>query len=148
MDGRFKNVVENANSGATMKFEGRNHADYWAIPDTEPSINTREGGDPQDRFGFRRMRYGLSGDIADNMEYKLDPEFADLNSIGFRNAYIASKDHSYLNSVLIGDQKRPYGLDHLNSSKYDAFLERPMIVKARTRTRGGWGFPATVIRKT
>jgi len=130
IDGSFKNVVYNGYSGATMEFEGRIHLDYWAFPDVETDIFPLEGGNPQDGFEFRRLRYGVSGSVADNMEYKLDLEFADPSSPGFRDAYIGVTDLPYFNTVLIGNQKRPYGLDHLNSSKYNIFLERPLIVEA------------------
>ena len=33
----------------------------------------------------------------------------------------------------VGNQKRPYGLDHLNSSNFMTFLERPLIVDAINR---------------
>jgi phosphate-selective porin OprO/OprP len=35
-----------------------------------------------------------------------------------------------LQKLLIGNQKRPYGLDHLYSSRYTFFQERPFIVEA------------------
>ncbi|MCA8961493.1 MAG: porin, partial [Planctomycetes bacterium] len=36
----------------------------------------------------------------------------------------------FLQTVLIGNQKRPYGLDHLNSSRYNVFIERPFVTEA------------------
>ena len=44
--------------------------------------------------------------------------------------YIGWKELPLLNELLVGNQKRPYGLDHLNSSRYNVFLERPDIVEA------------------
>ena len=35
-----------------------------------------------------------------------------------------------MQTLLIGNQKRPYGLDHLNSSRYNVFLERPFIIES------------------
>ena len=31
---------------------------------------------------------------------------------------------------MLGNQKRPYGLDHLNSSRYNVFIERPFVIEA------------------
>jgi len=57
-------------------------------------------------------------------------EFAGGNDSEFRDAYIRVKDVSWLQTVLIGNQKRPYGLDHLNSSRHNVFLERPFVIEA------------------
>src|SRR5205823_5856848 len=35
-----------------------------------------------------------------------------------------------LQTLLIGNQKRPYGLDHINSTRFTIFLERPAIIEA------------------
>ncbi len=133
IDGRFGNLVTNGYSGATLQFEGRIHYDYWAFPEAETPIFAFEGGNPQDRFAFRRLRWGVSGDVADNNFYKLDLEFAELQSIGIRDAYVGTKDLPFFNTVLLGNHKRPYGLDHLNSSKNNVFLERPMIIEGNNQ---------------
>jgi len=114
----------------TMKFSGRIHSDYWAFPDVHPGINPLEGGDPQDRFAFRRLRFGVSGKIEDNMLYKIEMEFAGGNNVEFRDAYIGVENHPLFHTILIGNQKRPYGLDHLNSSRYNVFLERPFVIES------------------
>ena len=31
-------------------------------------------------------------------------------------------------TLVVGNQKRPYGLDHLNSSRYNVFIERPFVI--------------------
>ena len=123
--------VVHGHKSPKMKFFGRIHADYWAFPAVEASINPLEGGDPQDRFNFRRLRIGVSGDLNDNMFYKYEGEFAGGNgSTSYRDAYIGFRDVPHLQTVIIGNQKRPYGLDHLNSSKNNVFIERPLIVEA------------------
>ncbi len=123
--------VVHGHKSPKLKLFGRIHYDYWSFPAVEDGINALEGGDPQDRFNFRRMRIGVSGDLTDNMFYKYEGEFAGGNgNTSYRDAYIGFKELPYLNTVIIGNHKRPYGLDHLNSSRDNVFTERPFIVEA------------------
>jgi phosphate-selective porin OprO/OprP len=118
----------------TQKWTGRVHADYWGFPNESPLANQLETGDPSvdplDRFNFRRLRFGVAGDILDTMNYKIEMEFADPSNIAFKDAYLGWQELPFLQTVLLGNQKRPYGLDHLNSSRYNVFMERPYVVEA------------------
>jgi phosphate-selective porin OprO/OprP len=117
-----------------QKWTGRVHTDYWSFPHASPGANAFENGDSdirvQDRFLFRRLRLGIQGDIPDNMLYKLEVDFNNPNNPQLKDNYIGWQDLPLLNQLLVGNQKRPYGLDHLNSSRYNVFLERPDIVEA------------------
>ncbi len=126
----------------TQKWTGRVHTDYWGFPDTSPGANAFESANPNvansgnpadavdDRFLFRRLRFGVAGEIPDLMTYKIEMEWANPNSPTMKDAYLGWTDLPYLETVLLGNQKRPYGLDHLNSSRYNIFLERPFVVEA------------------
>ncbi len=118
----------------TQKWTGRIHYDYWAFPDESALVNYLETGDPlqqpSDAMGFRRLRLGLQGDIYDTMLYKIELDFAAPHKLAFKDAYFGWKDVPWLHTVLLGNQKRPYGLDALNSSRYNVFLERPFHVEA------------------
>ncbi|QDU94710.1 OprO/OprP family phosphate-selective porin [Lignipirellula cremea] len=118
----------------TQKWAGRVHFDYWGFPDEGALPNFLETGDPnaqpQDLFAFRRLRFGVSGTIPDNMQYKIEMEFAAPNALAFKDAYLGWEELPFLQTVLLGNQKRPYGLDHLNSSRYNVFMERPFAVEA------------------
>jgi len=131
---KLKKMVVPGHDGATMKVVGRIHVDHWAFPDTSPAINIFENNDPaispQDRLGFRRIRFGVRGDLWENMLYRIEMEFAGGNNVEFRDVFIGIKDLPILHTLLIGNQKRPYGLDHLNSSRYNVFIERPFIIEA------------------
>ena len=115
---------------ASMKIFGRLNADYWTFPSQGADINALEGGVPQDRFVFRRMRIGVSGTVNDNMLYKIEMEFAGGINPGYRDAYLGWDHLPIFNRLLIGNQKRPYGLDSMNSSRYNVFMERPFAVEA------------------
>lgn len=128
-----KGVVLPGASTVTMRINARIHADYWAFPHADDGVAVLEGTpaapvDPQDRMGFRRIRLSFRGDITDNMAYRFDPEIANPRDFEWRDAFIAFKHLPVVQTVQIGNQKRPYGLDHLNSSNDNIFLERPMIV--------------------
>lgn len=126
--------VTSGHSGSTLRVIGRIHTDLWTFPDESPGVNGFETGNndipPQDWLGFRRLRLGARGNVWENMQYKLEMEFADGNDVEFRDAYLGFTDLPYLQTVRIGNQKRPYGLDHLNSSRYNVFMERPFAIEA------------------
>lgn len=146
---KLKNAAFSGHRDSTMKISGRVHEDYWAFPGNSPGTNAFETGDPnitpQDRVGFRRLRFGVAGNVWKTMEYKIEMEFAGGNKVEFRDAYLGWRDVPYLQTLLVGNQKRPYGLDHINSSRYNVFLERPFIVEGddQDSRRFGvqsWGF--------
>jgi len=114
-----------------MQFFGRIHLDYWAFPNFSEGLeDLGDDGNPQDRYNFRRLRIGIKGDLNDNMFYKYEGEFAGGNNPSYRDAFIGFKNVPYLNTVIIGNHKRPYGLDHLNSSRHNVTIERPFVVEA------------------
>ncbi len=123
-----------ANGKPTQKWFGRVHYDYWAFPDASPLANFLESGStttaPEDFIGFRRLRFGVQGDIGDTMLYKVAMDWATPKDPSMKDAYIGWKELPYLQTVLLGNQKRPYGLDTLNSSRYNVFMERPYHVDA------------------
>ena len=125
-------IVRSGTSKSSMSVVGRVHADYWAFPNTDPGIDLNEGGPqgPQTRFGFRRVRFGVRGDLPANMEYRIEMEFAGGNRIEFRDVWLGWNELPILRTLLIGNQKRAYGLDHLNSSRYNVFMERPFVIES------------------
>ncbi len=118
----------------TQKWSGRVHYDYWGFPDESPLVNFLETGDPLeqpgDMTGFRRLRFGVAGDIYETMNYKIEMEWAVPEDPAIKDAYLGWTQLPFLQTVLLGNQKRPYGLDHLNSSRYNVFMERPFHVEA------------------
>ena len=123
--------VVHGHKSPKLKFFGRIHADYWAFPNVAETLYPLElGGNPQDRINFRRLRLGVSGDLTDNMMYKFEGEYAGGVDPSYRDAFLGFKNLPFLRTVIIGNHKRPYGLDHLNSSRHNVFIERPFIVEA------------------
>jgi phosphate-selective porin OprO/OprP len=135
-----KSIVVSGTKKSTMKVSGRVHLDAWGF-DHDDSLNQSVSSDsngemdgaPDDepnRFEFRRLRFGVKGKIKDNMVYKIEMEFGGGNDSEFRDAYLGWSDLPILQKVLLGNQKRPFGLDHLNSSRFNVFLERPFVIEA------------------
>ena len=129
-------LVYHSHKNPKLQFFGRIHLDYWAFPRTDDVIFPLEAnganpdGNPEDRVAFRRLRIGVKGDLNDNVFYKYEGEFAGGVASSYRDAFFGFKELPYLNTVIIGNHKRPYGLDHLNSSRHNIFIERPFIVEA------------------
>lgn len=128
-----KSIVYSGTSKSTMKISGRVHADAWGFDggsgDEAALTRFNDGLEPQNRLGFRRVRFGVKGKVKDNMVYKIEAEFAGGNDSEFRDVYLGWSDLPVLQKVLLGNQKRPYGLDHLNSSRHNVFLERPFVIE-------------------
>ncbi len=129
-----KLFATSGHGGATAQLFGRLHVDLWTFPGDSPGANAFETGDPnispQDRVLLRRIRFGVQGDLWENMLYRIDLELSGGNDPEFRDVYLGVEDLPVLQTVLVGNQKRPYGLDHINSSRYNIFLERPFVVEA------------------
>lgn len=130
IDSTIPGLVHHGHKKPKISFFGRIHLDYWAFPAADEGAEILEGEDPLDRVEFRRMRIGVKGDLNDNVFYKYEGEFAGGEASSYRDAFIGLKNLPKFNTVIIGNHKRPYGLDHLNSSRYNVFTERPFIVEA------------------
>lgn len=123
----------------SWSWTGRIHADYWGYPKESPGIgfyehpdptNANFGTDTEDRFAFRRLRLGMKGDVLETMLYKLEVDYNNPGRPEYKDIYLGWKELPYNQTVLLGNQKRPLGMDHLNSSRYNVFMERPLVVEA------------------
>lgn len=123
----------------TFKIGGRIHADYWGFPVSSSGIGFLEhpdptradfGNDPENRFLFRRIRLEMRGDILENMMWRMQVEFDEPRAPEIRDVWIGFKNLPCNHELLIGNQKRPLGLDHLNSSRFNIFHERPLVIEA------------------
>ena len=127
-------IVVSGSSKSTMKVSGRVHLDAWGFDSDGGKEQAalqgfNDGLEPQNRLGFRRLRFGVKGKVNDNMIYKIELELASGNDSEFRDAYLGWTNLPVLQQVLLGNQKRPYGLDHLNSSRFNVFIERPYVIE-------------------
>ena len=135
----------------SLKINGRIHADYWNFTNQSPGIGFFEhpdpaednfGADPEDRFFFRRIRLNFQGDAFENVVYRMQIDFNTPDSGEMKDMYIGFKELPILGTVLVGNQKRPIGLDHLNSSRFNIFIERPLVVEAFNEDARRFGIAA------
>lgn len=140
-------LVNHGHKKPSMKLSGRIHLDYWGFPEAESGLFALEGGNPQDRFAFRRLRLGVAGNLSENVRYKYEGEFAGGNNVEYRDAYMGFDNLPWLETVLVGNHKRPYGLDHLNSSRFNVFLERPFGIEAFNQDARRLGISANGVSK-
>lgn len=127
-------------SGGDVTFElgGRIHLDYWGFLNDTPGIGFFEnpnplspdfGNDPQDRFAFRRIRLEFKGDLPASMFWRMQIDFNDVGEPQYKDVYIGFAKLPGNQKLMFGNQKRPIGLDHLNSSRFNVFTERPLPVE-------------------
>jgi phosphate-selective porin OprO and OprP len=124
----------------TFKMNGRIHADFWDFIQDDGGIGflenpvgslpaARVGTGPEDRYAFRRIRLEMKGDFTETMLWRTQMDFAKPGIAEMKDVYIGFKNLPNNQQLLVGNQKRPLGLDHLNSSRYNVFLERPFVVE-------------------
>ncbi len=117
----------------TYKLNGRVHLDQWSFTDSDPGINFLESGDPlrdpQDRWDFRRIRLTYTGNVPGNMLFRIMIDFNNPSEPELKDVYLGFNNLPHNQRLLIGNQKRPIGLDHLNSSRHNVFIERPLAVE-------------------
>ncbi|MDA1049390.1 MAG: porin [Planctomycetota bacterium] len=141
LDDKGADKGDSSSGKPTIKWSGRIHADYWGFPEHSSGISDFEhppstpaaaidGTDVEDRFAFRRIRLGMQGDILDTMLYKLEFDVNNPGTPEYKDVYLGWQELPFNQTVLLGNQKRPLGLDHLNSSRYNVFMERPLVVEA------------------
>jgi len=121
----------------TFKVGGRIHYDYWDFSNTTNGIDAFEnptgplaGTDPENRWAFRRIRLEFKGDIQESMFWRMQIDFADAETPAIKDVFIGFKELPNNQSLRIGHQKRPIGLDAWNSSRFNIFVERPLVVEA------------------
>lgn len=115
-----------ADGNFTWRFGGRLHLDA--------TFYDNEGGsDEQNGVDVRRARVEFQGTLYKHWMWKLDYEFAQIFEIrqGFRDAYIRYlfkdqiPDHPTM--ITVGQFKEYFGLESLNSSNHQPFVERALV---------------------
>src|SRR6056297_417485 len=126
-------AAEAAERKSSWELTGRVHLDNWSFPDEDAGISFLETGDPtdspEDRWDFRRIRLEFAGEVPDNMLFRIQIDFNNPAAAEMKDVYLGFNGLPHNQMFLIGNQKRPLGLDHLNSSRFNVFIERPLAVE-------------------
>lgn len=101
-----------------FKFGGRIMYDY-----NKAELN---GVADEDDFDLRRGRIFASGNVSDNWKFK--SQF-NVNGSGVEDLYLRYTGWGKAAQVTIGNQKMPFGLEELTSSKDISILERSAITE-------------------
>jgi phosphate-selective porin OprO and OprP len=94
----------------------------WFAQDTG---STAEFGNIQDDRGFRRARLAAVGDVAKNVSYMIEMDFAFPGRPSFMDVWVDVHEVPLFGNVRIGQWRQPFGLDELTSVRELTFLERP-----------------------
>ena len=114
----------------SVRVFGRVHADTWAFATPEWGDDDLGKNVPVDNTSFlRRARFGMSGKMGTSGHFKSEVDFGSPDNLAMKDVYVGLNGIPILQTVRVGNQKRPYGLDHLNSSNSNVFIERPFVVE-------------------
>ena len=106
-----------------LKIGGRLMTDwFWSSEDDDIKASTI--GEQEDGVEVRRARMYFSGLIYDNVEYKLQLDFAGAE-VTFKDAYLCITDFP-LGNLQMGNFYEPFSLETVTSSKYITFMERAL----------------------
>jgi phosphate-selective porin OprO/OprP len=87
-------------------------------------------GDLQDGFFIRRIRLVADGTVYQTMEFKMEVDFENYNSLLFDESYIGAKDLPVIDTARIGQEHVPFGLEAYTSSRFLPMIERSPLFDA------------------
>jgi len=121
----YKDGLKFEAAGGDFKFQiGGRIMNDWAFFDASDEF-ANQFAEPEDGTEFRRARFFMSGLLYNQVEYKLQLDFAG-SEVAFKDAYIGLVDIPVVQNVLVGHFKEPFSLEELTSSKYITFMERSL----------------------
>lgn len=115
---------ESADKQFSLKFGGRIQND-WAFYSQEKAVDTTIGESINGTL-FRRLRFYNSGKIYNNVEYKLQMDFANENDVLLNDVFIAITKIPFIGNIKVGHFKEPFSIEAITSSKYIYFMERSL----------------------
>jgi phosphate-selective porin OprO/OprP len=74
---------------------------------------------------FRRVRFFMEGDVYGNVFYKVQIDFAG-SDLAFKDVFLGISGIPFIGNFRVGNQKEPFGLEVLTSSKYITFIDRSL----------------------
>lgn len=121
---------QTADKDFTLKIGGRIMND-WAWMEADRAVEAAVG-DLEDGTEFRRARLYVAGRIYENVDFKLQFDFAGGDA-DLKDAYIGLRGLPVY--VKAGHFKEAFGLEELTSSKYITFIERSLPTGAFSPSR-------------
>lgn len=106
----------------TVKIGGFFQADTGWF--NQSPLNIASVGDAQDGADIRRARLNAKGNLAENVSYMVDIDFAFLNRTNLADVWLQLDETLPWGDVRIGYFRQPVGLDALTSVTETTFMER------------------------
>ena len=106
----------------------------------QDAANTTQFGKIKDDIGFRRARLAAVGDVADNVSYMIEMDFAFPGRPSFMDVFVDIHDVPVFGNLKFGQWRQPFGLDNLTSVRELTFLERPLMFGMSPFRQTGIGF--------
>lgn len=105
--------------------------------------NQAQYGTIQNDMGFRRARLAAAGDVAQNVSYMLEMDFAFPGRPSFMDVWLDVHDIPLFGNIRVGQWRQPFGMDNLTSVRELTFLERPLMFGLSPFRETGIGFHDT-----
>jgi phosphate-selective porin OprO/OprP len=112
--------METSDKAFRVKIIGRMQID-WASFSEDEALKT-EVGEFEDGIEIRRARFGISGNIYEITEFKIEYDFSGGEPEP-KDVYIGLRDIPVVGTVRIGHQREPFSRIQ-GSTKYNIFLEK------------------------
>jgi len=128
----------------TSTWGGRMFFDYVGVADQNADSLLRFG-DIQDYAEFRSLRLFTEGEgygvFGYRLEIEMEPErgIVDDPAIRLEDAYVSIKDVPLLGTVVMGNQKVPFGLEAMTRGEFTTFMERAKPVERAVPLFSGLG---------
>jgi phosphate-selective porin OprO/OprP len=84
----------------------------------------------QDAFFVRRARVVGDGTIYRNVEFKIEFDFENYNSVAFDESFVGARNLPWIDTVRVGQTRVPFGLEAYTSSRFLPMLERSPLFDA------------------
>lgn len=134
-DNSFK--IENADKSIKMKFGGRLMYDYGFFSLHNESESNGYTLFSENGNEFRRARLFTSGTIYNNVDFKLQIDFAG-GEVVLKDAFITLLELPVVGNLRVGHFKEPFRLEALTSSKYITFMERSLPINLIPERNSGF----------
>jgi phosphate-selective porin OprO/OprP len=93
---------------------------------SQSPLNRETVGDAQDAFGFRRARIAAMGNFMENVEYRMEFDFAQAGRPSFLDNWVAFHSVPLAGNVKVGHFFEPFSLERLTSNRFGTFMERSL----------------------
>ena len=140
--------LETRDKTVRLRFGGRIHYD-WATMSQDSGIQESLGS-LQDGTEPRRARIYFSGELHEQVEFKVQYDFAG-GTTKFKDVYLGLKGIPVLGKIRLGHMKEPFSLEEMTSSNNVTFLERALpnvfapsrntgvLISNHVKERVSWG---------